>query len=107
MLSDGHPTAYEAIGADGSVYNETGGSEAAVAEAKRRAVEQAELARDDGIGIYAVSVGALADQEFLGLLADITGGKHFHAEGNIEEYSVRLKEIFATIAEIRPVALVE
>lgn len=107
LLSDGHPTAFGTNIEDGVVNGEeSGGSEAGVEEAKRQAVEQAEAARAEGIRIYSVSVGAAADQTFLKHLAEITGGKHYHASGSIDEYSSKLKEIFADIAELRPVALI-
>jgi len=107
LLSDGLPTAFETVDIDGNPTISVGSGSANVESAKERALQEAQSARDAGITIYAVSVGADADQEFLELLANITYGKHFHAEGSIEEYSQGLRAIFATIADIRPVALIE
>ncbi len=107
ILSDGTPTAHEEGSGDGIVNVEAAGSEAIIAEARRRAADEAALARSEGIQIVTVSVGAMADQDFLREEISGESGRHFHAEGDIEDYSEDLKAIFLQIADIRPVTLVE
>lgn len=107
LLSDGEPTAFEAFDENGDITVTSGRSGVRLEQAKDYARAMAERANENGIILYAISVGAAANQDFLVELAGKTGGKHFHAEGEIEEYAAALKEIFSNIADIRPVELVQ
>ena len=64
-------------------------------------------ARDQGVRIYAISVGANADQELMGEVAEIGDGEHFHAEGSIDTYAAELESIFQKLGGKRPVVLIE
>ncbi|MFQ5414436.1 MAG: VWA domain-containing protein [Phycisphaerae bacterium] len=70
------------------------------------ALSQAYAAADAGIHVFAVSVGADANQALMQQIADVASGEHFHAEGSVEEYSAQLAEIFQTLAGTRPVELI-
>lgn len=59
------------------------------------------------IRIYCVSVGADADISLMDQVAQIGGGEHFHASGDIAEYRQQLQEIFKNLGGRRPVALVD
>jgi hypothetical protein len=71
------------------------------------ALAQAQAAANQGIRIFAVSVGADADSDFMSQIADIGNGEHFHAEGSIQEYSEQLAEIFGRLAGRRAVELIQ
>lgn len=71
------------------------------------ALSMAQKAADQGIKIFAVSVGSGADQDLMKQIASIGNGEHFHAEGSIEEYSSGLADIFSTIGVRRSVTLIE
>ncbi len=69
-----------------------------------------QAARDaaaQGIRIYAISVGANADQALMEDIAAIGRGSHFHAEGTIAAYAQQLQDIFANLGGRRPVALIQ
>lgn len=96
MLTDGQAN----VDADGR-YSESsnGGAEHALAMAREAAAE--------GIQIHTISVGAAADQDLMKKMAEVGNGKHFHAEGTIENYSVGLADIFRTIGMSRTVELIQ
>ncbi len=71
------------------------------------ALEAAQAAADDGIMIFAVSVGNNADTSLMEQIATIGGGEHFRAEGSIEEYSEELTDIFNRLGGTRPVELIK
>ena len=71
------------------------------------AIQQATLAAQLGIRIFAVSNGYGADTNLMSQIAEIGEGEHFHAEGTIEEYSAELDEIFNTLGGKRPVELIK
>jgi len=71
------------------------------------ALQQAEIAADQGFKIFCVSVGANSDQGLMQQIADIGHGEHFHAEGSIDQYSDDLAEIFRQLGGKRPVELIE
>ena len=71
------------------------------------AIQQATLAAQLGIRIFAVSNGYGADTNLMDQIAEIGEGEHFHAEGTIEEYSAELDEIFNTLGGKRPVELIK
>lgn len=68
---------------------------------------QAQIAADQGIRIFTVSVGSSADQALMADVAEIGGGDTFHAEGSIEEYSEQLDLIFQELGGRRPVELIQ
>ncbi len=107
LLTDGRPTAYEDVDSNGNIIERFGARSSVIEEGKKRALVEAELARDQRIRIYAISVGSDADQDFMQLLVDVTRGRQFRAQGTIDQYSDQLRQIFATIADIRPVTLVK
>ena len=71
------------------------------------ALAAAQDAADEGIKIWAVSVGSAPNLAIMDEIAEIGGGEHFHAEGSIEEYSEQLESIFTTLGGRRPIQLVE
>ena len=116
LVSDGIATAWEEYDASGAV---TGVVQAQnfveEAEAANRAIQQAVLAGQEGIVIYAVSLGAKADTAMMVDIANETNGLHFHVERfpdpanplETDAYVQELKDRFEEIAVIRPVTLVE
>ncbi len=76
-------------------------------EAAADAKDAAQDARDLGMRIYTVSVGANADQDLMEDIAAIGGGEHYHAEGDIATYTAQLQEIFQKLGGKRPVVLIE
>lgn len=94
LLTDGNAN----VNSAGGVNDVSGGN--------AYALDRAQAAADQGIYIFAVSVGAEANQSLMGQIADIGHGEHFHAEGSIEEYSGQLAEIFRRLAGTRPVELI-
>jgi len=68
--------------------------------------DMARAAAGQGIRVYAVSVGAGADQALMREIAEIGGGEHFHAEGTIEQYSEELERIFLDIGGRREAQLI-
>jgi Flp pilus assembly protein TadG len=95
LLTDGQANVTE----DGHVGDYEGG--------KQYALQKAQEAADQGIMIFAVSVGYDADTDVMGQIADIGGGAHFHASGSIEEYADQLEQIFAQLGGTRPVELIK
>ena len=75
-------------------------------DAKQYARNKARAAANLGMRIFAVSVGAGADQSLMQDIADIGHGEHFHAGGSVEEYSAELTEIFLRLGGQRPVELI-
>lgn len=94
LLTDGNANVNEAGGVDdiegGNAY----------------ALNRAQAAADQGIFIFAVSVGAESNPSLMQQIADLGHGEHFHAEGSIEEYSAQLAEIFIRLGGTRPVELI-
>jgi Mg-chelatase subunit ChlD len=70
------------------------------------ALNRAQAAADQGIYLFAVSVGSESNQSLMQQIADIGHGEHFHAEGSIEEYSQQLADIFIRLGGTRPVELI-
>jgi hypothetical protein len=70
-------------------------------------VTQAQIAADQGIVIYAISVGWLADRPTMQAIAAITGGQEFFAGGTPEQYTVQLLDIFRTIGGLGNANLIE
>lgn len=68
---------------------------------------QAELAADDDIVIYTVSVGYGVDRALMQEIAATGKGQEFYAFGNPEEYSEQLREIFRSLGGKRPVVLIQ
>ena len=77
-----------------------------LAEARSWALDRAQVAVDNGINIFTVSVGAFSDQTLMDEIAALGGGAHLHTEGSIEEYSTELRAIFARLGGTRPVELI-
>lgn len=68
---------------------------------------QAERAADEGIIIYAISVGDGVDRAFMQELAAIGRGQEFYAHGNPEEYTEELQAIFRSLGGKRPVVMIQ
>ncbi|MCP4591611.1 MAG: VWA domain-containing protein, partial [bacterium] len=96
LLTDGYANVSSEYGSGGDY---SGGPTYARSEAA--------LAAEDGIQIFAVSVGAFADTDLMEDIAELGGGEHFHATGSIQTYSDQLDEIFRHLGGARPVALIE
>jgi Flp pilus assembly protein TadG len=94
LLTDGNANVDEA----GNVGYTSGGN--------AYALERAQAAAEQGIHIFAVSVGAESNQSLMQQIADIGNGEWFHAGGSIEEYSAELADIFIRLGGTRPVELI-
>lgn len=68
---------------------------------------QAELAVNEQMTIYTVSVGYGVDRVLMQDVAQIANGMEFYAAGNPEEYTEELKRIFRSLGGKRPVVLIE
>lgn len=77
------------------------------AGAEAYALSKAQEAADRNFRIYAVSVGAEPNLAFMDQIAEIGHGQHYHAEGEIAEYSAELDQIFNSLGGNRPIQLVE
>jgi len=95
LLTDG----YANVNSDGEGVDFPGG--------RAYAVQSAHTAADQGIRIFAVSVGAWCDLSVMDEIAAIGSGQHFHAEGSIEDYSEQLDGIFVQLGGQRPVELIK
>ncbi len=75
--------------------------------AREYVLDQARIASDLGIRIFAVSVGSYADADLMQQVADITNGEHLQAtSNNIATYQAQLEEIFVRLGGKRPVELI-
>jgi len=82
--------------------------ERVLAEARQYVLDQAQLAADAGIRIFAVSVGAYADASLMEEVANIGNGEHLSATGSdIATYRAQLQDIFVRLSGKRPVELIE
>jgi Flp pilus assembly protein TadG len=97
IMSDGVANVIE----DGTYIGD--GSQAA----KDYALAQADVAADEGMRIYSVSVGYNVDRELMQAIATKGHGQEFYAVGSPEEYTEQLEDIFRTLGGKRPVALIE
>jgi len=95
LLTDG----YANVNSDGEGVDFAGG--------RAYAVQSAHTAAEQGIRIFAVSVGAWCDLSVMDEIAAIGSGQHFHAEGSIEDYSEQLDDIFVQLGGQRPVELIK
>jgi len=76
-------------------------------EARDYVTDQAAIAADNRIRVFAVSVGAYADAGLMEEVAAITNGEHLEAtSGDIATYADQLEEIFARLGGKRPVELI-
>ncbi len=84
--------------------NYPGGTMSAKAAAKAEAVR----AKNSGIPIITISLGAEADTDLMQYIADTTGGVHFIIPGGSspQDYEDQLSEVFRGIAGSRPLKLV-
>ncbi|HQL53142.1 MAG TPA: VWA domain-containing protein [Phycisphaerae bacterium] len=96
LMSDGKPN-----------VNENGVYEGFTENVFSYVREMAQLAADQGIRIYTISVSGDADIDLMAEIAMMTGGQHFHAEGTPEEYADQLDMIFRSLGGKRTVALIE
>jgi hypothetical protein len=96
LLTDG----YANVGCDGCTKNDPIGG-------KNYAISMAHQAANAGIQIFAVSVGVDSDQALMDQIAQITGGKHFHAGGTVDQYTAQLEDIFKELGGMRAASLVE
>jgi len=73
------------------------------------ALQQAEAAKEAGISILTISLGADADKFLMDQIAQRTDGIHFNIPGGqtVAEYSKDLRDVFKTIAAERPLKLVK
>lgn len=76
-------------------------------QAREDAKAAAQDARNRGVRIYTVSVGASADKDLMQEIAAIGGGSWFHAEGDIETYKAQLRDIFRALGGKRPTVLID
>jgi len=60
-----------------------------------------------GIRIHAIRVGSAADRDLMTQIADIGSGHEFFAVGSTENYSVKLRQIFAAIGREQSARLIE
>ncbi len=75
--------------------------------AKQYALSMAQMAADEGMCIYAVSVGYSVDRDLMQQIATLAHGQEFYAAGSPEEYTEQLEDIFRALGGKRPVALIE
>jgi Mg-chelatase subunit ChlD len=83
-----------------------------IPEAKRRVLEQAELAKQDGIPIFTMALDSLTEEvdvELMQQVAEITGSESYHVlAGETDEFGTRLlTEAFRRVALNRPLRLVD
>jgi Mg-chelatase subunit ChlD len=77
--------------------------------ARNQVLIEANLAKQLGYKIMAVSLGAEADVALMQQIADITDGEHFNVPGgqSVAAYRQQLMEVFRKIANARPLKLVQ
>ncbi|MCE9554379.1 MAG: VWA domain-containing protein [Planctomycetes bacterium] len=95
LMTDGQANFY-----NGQV-NETAANNAVITEAT--------AAKNAGIKIMTISLGAAADANIMQQVADITGGKHFNVPGGtggVDQYKNALIQTFRSIADDRPLKIV-
>lgn len=97
LMSDGKPN----IDENGNYVGD------GAAAAHDYAVAQAQIAADQSVRVYTVSVGYDADRPLMQEIAAIAHGQEFYASGTVEEYTAELEAIFKTLGGKRPVALIE
>ncbi len=97
LMSDGVPNITES----GEYVSD--GDPAAV----QYALDQADIARQEGFRVYCVSVGYSVDREVMQAIAAKANGQEFYAAGSPEEYTEQLEDIFRSLGGKRPVALIE
>ncbi len=71
------------------------------------AYTQATAAAAQHIRVFAVSVGAEPDLAAMDQIAQVGNGKHYHAEGSIEQYSDQLDSILNILGGKRPIQLAQ
>lgn len=76
--------------------------------AKNAAINEANAAKNAGIPVYTISLGAEADEQLMQQIANITGGVHFRVPvgKTPDQYEEDLKDIFRAIAADRGLILV-
>ncbi|MBN1490535.1 MAG: VWA domain-containing protein, partial [Phycisphaerae bacterium] len=77
-----------------------------LSQARLDALAAAQDARDLGIRIYTISVGAESDTDLMEQIAEIGAGEWYHAEGSIAAVSAQLNEIFQNVGGRRSVVLI-
>lgn len=77
--------------------------------ANQDVINEANLAKQMKIPIVTISLGAGADTQLMQQVADITGGVHFNIPGGQTgaQYEEALVEVFRTIADARPLRLLQ
>lgn len=77
--------------------------------ARQFALDEGQLAADAGIPVVTVSLGVAADTSLMQSIADMTDAVHFNVPGGsgVLQYEEQLKEVFRSIADDRPLKLVE
>ncbi len=77
--------------------------------ARQFALDEGQLAAEAGIPVVTVSLGVNADTALMQSIADMTNGIHFNVPGGsgVLQYEEQLKDVFRSIADDRPLKLVE
>lgn len=77
--------------------------------ARQFALDEGQLAADAGIPVVTVSLGVNADTALMQSIADMTNAVHFNVPGGsgVLQYEEQLKDVFRSIADDRPLKLVE
>jgi Mg-chelatase subunit ChlD len=77
--------------------------------ARAYVISESQACADAKIPIVTISMGAAADVALMQQVADMTGGKHFNIPGGqtATQYEQQLKDVFAEIANTRPLKLVQ
>lgn len=73
-------------------------------------LNEAQACANNGWPIITISLGAGADEELMGQVAEISkGGQHFNVPGgqSVAEYSAALMQVFRDIADARPLKIVK
>jgi Flp pilus assembly protein TadG len=71
------------------------------------ALAMARVAAKNRMRVYTVSVGYGADQNLMAQIAAAARGEHFFAQGNPQDYTAQLRDIFEKLGGKRPVSLIE
>lgn len=75
--------------------------------ARQDTLDAAQDARDEGVQIYAVSVGQGANTNLMNQVAEIGGGKHWYAGEEAITYSTLLSEILREVGSERTTILID
>ncbi len=104
LLTDGKAN----IAPDGSYpHGSWADQQEILAQARQYVLDQAAIAAQQGIRVFAVSVGAYADTSLMQEVATMTGGEHLEATSNdMAVYAAELQEIFLRLGGERGAELI-